>query len=357
MTDHRNDGIRDLLGRTMSDAPEPRPWADVEQRARQHIAPPPVRRRTGHLARSCCLRGRPRGRTCARRRLRRRLEGSHRRRSDDIGRAGHHALTTTTEAPDVSEPTTVPEDDAVSDVPVSVPAEWVPLGDLNRDGLRPLATLSPVDGDCVIPTAPTDWFLPPLASISPDPGDEQPGQVFDVVTTPGSGDRPAEMIRVGVIPICALAMTRTVLPIRRNSLSHQVRRIRWTSVATRGHTTSGTPFLPCSATTSSMSLEGGTPTSVSSCSRTRRYWNSSKDCASGQQPIFQNRSRCSTKARTCRPVGLPRTPTSEPTCPGRPRAARRHRQRRTPTTRHPHTRKQRHRHPDRSPRPGRLRQS
>ena len=92
-----------------------------------------------------------------------------------------------------------PEDDGVFDIP----AEWVPLGDLDRKGLRPLATLSPVDGDLVIPTAPTDWFLPPFASIYPDPGNEQPGQVFDVVTTPGSGDRPAEIIRVGVIPICA----------------------------------------------------------------------------------------------------------------------------------------------------------
>lgn len=55
MSDHSTDEIRALLARAVSDAPDPHRWDDVEQRARQHHAPPPARRRTGvWLAAAAC---------------------------------------------------------------------------------------------------------------------------------------------------------------------------------------------------------------------------------------------------------------------------------------------------------------
>ena len=48
MSDHGTDQIRDLLARAMTDAPDPHPWTDVEQRSQLHDdAPLPARRRTG----------------------------------------------------------------------------------------------------------------------------------------------------------------------------------------------------------------------------------------------------------------------------------------------------------------------
>lgn len=194
MTDPINTKVRDLLGRAMSDAPEPHPWVEVEQRAVRH-RPPTERRRTGPwLAAVACVVALVGGLAVVV------SDGDSRVRTGDApptsaGPDTTHPLASAGGA-GIPEPTPVPEEPGAS-----VPAEWVPLGDIDPKGLRPLATLSPLDGDIVIPTAPTTWFLPPSMRIYTD--DVRPGQWFNVVTTPSSEGQTMEMLQVGVWPICA----------------------------------------------------------------------------------------------------------------------------------------------------------
>ena len=77
MTDPTRDEIRQLLERSMTDAPEPLPWTDVERRATRPQCPPAVRRRTGTLARRSSVHDRPRGRLRRTSSFRRRPQGAH----------------------------------------------------------------------------------------------------------------------------------------------------------------------------------------------------------------------------------------------------------------------------------------
>ena len=131
MTDHSTDQIRDLLARGMSDAPEPHSWADVEQRARQHDAPPRQRRRGVWLAVAAC--------TIA-------LMG------------GLVAVVGVDDEPEV-------RIDAPDD---TTPAGWTGglLDDIDGESVRPLDSLT--DGDVIVPTAPSGWRLRDAAWTDPD---------------------------------------------------------------------------------------------------------------------------------------------------------------------------------------------
>ena len=74
------------------------------------------------------------------------------------------------------------------------------LGNIDGEGLRPLDTLTPEDGDIVIPTAPATWSLAPVVNVHPD--NDQPGYNFVVVTSPASADRVMSTLKVVVMPIC-----------------------------------------------------------------------------------------------------------------------------------------------------------
>jgi transglutaminase-like putative cysteine protease len=79
-------------------------------------------------------------------------------------------------------------------------SNYVPLADIDDEGLRPLDSLTPEDGDIVIPTAPATWSLAPVVNIHPD--DEHPGQDFVVVTSPASADGVTKTLKVAVRPVC-----------------------------------------------------------------------------------------------------------------------------------------------------------
>ena len=56
MNEPINDEIREMLGRAVADAPEPRPWDDIERRAQAAAEVAPVRHRTVvWLAAAACL--------------------------------------------------------------------------------------------------------------------------------------------------------------------------------------------------------------------------------------------------------------------------------------------------------------
>lgn len=79
-------------------------------------------------------------------------------------------------------------------------SSYVPLASIDDEGLRPLDTLAPEDGDIVIPTAPATWSLAPVVNIHPS--DEHPGHDFVIVTSPASVDGVTKTLKVAVLPIC-----------------------------------------------------------------------------------------------------------------------------------------------------------
>jgi len=149
MTDHNTDEIRDLLAREMSDAPEPHAWADVEQRARQHDAPPPERRRSvAWLAAAACTIALMGGLVA--------VVGSDDEPGDEPVSTTPSTPTTTT----ASAPTTISSEGE---------AGWSGglLDDLDTASLRPLDSY--VESDVIIPTGPTGWRVEDAGWRGDDP--------------------------------------------------------------------------------------------------------------------------------------------------------------------------------------------
>ena len=141
MTDPSTDRIRDLLAGDMSVAPEPHPWADVEQRARFHDdAPMPARRRTGvWLAAAACVVA---------------LVGALLAvvaSGDEPGPPIDNPDSTTPLTATVPSTTTPPTTPPITE------AGWTGglLDDIDVDALRPLDSFTA--GDAIVPTAPSGW--------------------------------------------------------------------------------------------------------------------------------------------------------------------------------------------------------
>jgi hypothetical protein len=158
MTDHSADEIRDLLARAMSDSPEPHPWAEVDQRARRHDAPPPVRRRTGiWLAAAACTIALIGG-----------LVAVVSSNDESKVRTDNPNSTTPSTAASTSAPaptTTVP---APPTTALKTESGWTGglLDDINVDSLRGLDSFA--EGDVIVPTTPRRWRVSESVWTDPD---------------------------------------------------------------------------------------------------------------------------------------------------------------------------------------------
>jgi hypothetical protein len=154
MTDHSTDEIRDLLARAMSDSPEPHAWADVEQRARRHDAPPPVRRRTGvWLAAAACTIALLGGLVAV-------------VSSGDEPKVRTDDPVSTTPSTSTATTTSVP---ASTTTALGAEVGWTGglLDDIEVDSLRGLDSFTA--GDVIVPIAPSGWRV--SDSVWTDPGD------------------------------------------------------------------------------------------------------------------------------------------------------------------------------------------
>jgi hypothetical protein len=153
MTDHSTDEIRDLLARAMSDSPEPHAWADVEQRARRHDAPPPVRRRTRvWLAAAACVVVLVVGLVAV------------------VGSGDEPKVRT--DDPDSTTPSTstVASTSVPAPTTTALGAEpgWTGglLDEIDVDSLRRLDSFT--EGDVIVPTAPSGWRVSDSVWTGPD---------------------------------------------------------------------------------------------------------------------------------------------------------------------------------------------
>jgi hypothetical protein len=150
MSDHSSDEIRDLLARAMSDAPEPHAWNDVEQRARQHDAPPP-RRRTGvWLAAAACTVALLGGLVAV------------------VGFDDEPSVPV--DDPDSPAPSTVDSTSTPTTAAPGIEDGWTGglLDDIDVESLRPLESLDASQGDVVVPTGPSGWRVSDSGLSDPD---------------------------------------------------------------------------------------------------------------------------------------------------------------------------------------------
>ena len=150
MTDHGTEEIRDLLARAMADSPGPHAWADVEQRARQHDAPPQRRQMGVWLAVAACTIALVGGLVAVVA-----FEDEPKVRVDD---------------PDDTTPSTSTV--ASTSVPTTTAPEaesgWTGglLDDVDADALRSLGSFTV--GDAIVPTAPSGWRVSDAVWTGPD---------------------------------------------------------------------------------------------------------------------------------------------------------------------------------------------
>ena len=155
MTDDHTDDIRDLLAHAMSEALEPHPWADVEQRSRQDDALTPKHRRTGlWLATAACTIALVGGLVAVA------VVGP-----DTSPKPGTDDPDSITPAPFTS----VPPPTTTTDPRTQLSWSGSLLDDISVDALRPLdGSFNSFEGDLVVPTAPSGWRVENAGSTTDD---------------------------------------------------------------------------------------------------------------------------------------------------------------------------------------------
>lgn len=193
MSERTDDQIRTMLERAMSNSPQPHPWPEIERRADADRSPrsPAPRRTAVWLAAAACTIALVVGLVVA-------------PWSDDVVRIDLEPVPTTTPATTTPDTTAAPTTTEAPTTSTSTPAAesgWSGglLDDLDTDALRPLDAY--VEGDVIIPTAPSGWRVEDSGWI----GDDAESAAWQVTVTearPGNQFGQVLYVRMSREPTC-----------------------------------------------------------------------------------------------------------------------------------------------------------